>query len=86
LIESRLFVFEFVLDCSLRFGTEADRSSMNGRSVIVEVDLEGIVEASSAIDSDEAARQSAEELALQAAVQTIEKDLPHGFEPAFKVL
>ncbi len=85
MIESRLFVFEVIFDYSFRFDAEIDRSSMNSRSVIVEVDLKGMVKESGASDSDEVARHSAEEIALRAAIQTIEKDLPHGFEPAFSV-
>ena len=85
LIESRVFVFEVIFNHSFRFDGELDRSCVNARSVIVEVDVEGIAEASGNNDADAAVRHSAEEVALQAAMQTIEKDLPHGFEPAFSV-
>jgi hypothetical protein len=36
--------------------------------------------------SGEAARQSAEELAPEVAMQVVQKDLPHGFEPPYSVV
>jgi hypothetical protein len=58
-------------------------SGLTGHSVIVQVESEGLREASAlTADPAGAARHEAEALACRAALQTIEKDLPAGCEPA----
>lgn len=62
---------------------DADDSGLSARSVIVEVDAQDLLKAlASTPNPVEATRQEAADLACQVAVQTIEKDLPAGVEPA----
>jgi hypothetical protein len=58
-------------------------SGLETRSVVVPVEAEGILKPSAlAPDPAEATRYEAEEVACEVALQTIEKDLPAGVEPA----
>jgi hypothetical protein len=74
-------VFEVTFDATLNQLTHD--SGLTGRSVVVQVESEGLSEALAlTADPAGAARHEAEALACRAALQTIEKDLPAGFEPA----
>ena len=62
-------------------------SQVGGRSIIVEVDSGSVVETVTAcLPSPEAARRYAKELAPQFAMQVVQKDFPHGFEPPYSVM
>ena len=61
-------------------------SPAGGRSIIVEVDSRGVVETITSLPSPEAARRYAKELAPQFAMQVVQKDFPHGFEPPYSVM
>jgi hypothetical protein len=61
-------------------------SATGERSIIVEVEPDSGVETMNCLPSDEAARGYAKELAPQLAMQVVQKDLPHGFEPAYSVM
>jgi hypothetical protein len=56
------------------------------RSIIVEVDSGRVVETPTSLPSPEAARRYAKELAPQFAMQVVQKDFPHGFEPPYSVM
>jgi hypothetical protein len=74
-------VFEVVLNETSNEATDGSR--LEGRSVVVEIEAEGLLKALAITpDPAEATRHEAAELACRAAVQTIEKDLPAGVEPA----
>ncbi len=64
---------------------ETQASSSSDRSIIIEVEPEYVVQPPIYLSPGEAARQSAKELAPQFAMQVLQKDLPHGFEPAYSV-
>jgi hypothetical protein len=64
---------------------ETQVSSSSDRSIIIEVEPENVVLSAIPLSLGETARQSAKELAPQLAMQVVQKDLPHGFEPAFSV-
>jgi hypothetical protein len=74
-------VFEVVFSDPVN--REAGDTCLEGRSVVVEVESAGLREAL-AITADpvDAARREAEALACRAALQTVQKDLPEGVEPA----
>jgi hypothetical protein len=61
-------------------------SQAGPRSIIVEVDCEHVVETPTSLPSPEAARRYAKELAPQFAMQVVQKDFPHGFEPPYSVM
>jgi hypothetical protein len=62
---------------------DVNGSGLEGRSVVVQVEARGMLKPLAlAPDPAEAARHEAEEVACQVALQTIEKDLPAGVEPA----
>jgi hypothetical protein len=62
---------------------DVNGSGLEARSVVVQVDAQGMLKPLAlAPDPAEAARDEAEEVACQVALQTIEKDLPAGAEPA----
>ena len=74
-------VFEVAFEAPLSQVTHD--SGLTGHSVVVQVESEGLSEAwALTADPAGAARREAEALACRAALQTIEKDLPAGFEPA----
>ncbi len=79
------FLFEVVFS-DIPAPGERHGSPAGDRSIIVEVEPESIVMAATHIPFKEAARQSAKELAPQFAMQVVQKDLPHGFEPAYSVM
>jgi hypothetical protein len=67
---------------------EAQGSPARNRAIIVEVEPESVVETAKYLppSEGETARQYAKELAPQFAMQVIQKDLPHGFEPPYSVM
>jgi hypothetical protein len=79
------FLFEVVFS-DIPITGERQGSSAGDRSIIVEVEPESIVMPATQIPFQEAARQSAKALAPQFAMQVVQKDLPHGFEPAYSVM
>jgi len=60
-------------------------SSAKDRSIIVEIEPDNIAQTATNLPSGEAVRQFAKELAPQFAMQVVQKDLPHGFEPPYSV-
>jgi hypothetical protein len=62
---------------------ETQVPSSSDRSIFIEVEPENVVPP--AVPFGETARQSAKELAPQLAMQVVQKDLPHGFEPKYSV-
>ncbi len=81
---SRTFLFEVVFTDIPPAG-ETQGSQGGDRSIIVEVDPDSIVEIRTYPPSAEEARRFAKELAPQFAMQVVQKDLPHGFEPPYSV-
>jgi hypothetical protein len=79
------FLFEVVFTDIPPVG-ETTGTSASERSIIVEVDPDSVVERTISRPSDDGARRSAKELAPQFAMQVVQKDLPHGFEPAYSVM
>jgi hypothetical protein len=77
---SSTFIFEVV------FSEETPGSLGSGRSVIVEVEPDGLAKAATHLPSGKAALRCAKELAPEVAMQVIQKDFPHGFEPAYSVV
>jgi hypothetical protein len=62
---------------------DVNGSGLETRSLVVQVEAQGPLKPLAlAPDPAEAARHEAEEVACQVALQTIEKDLPAGVEPA----
>jgi hypothetical protein len=82
---SSTYLFEVVFTEISVAGVPAS-SHLGDRSIIVEVDPESIVEAMTSPPSAEAARRYAKELAPQFAMQVVQKDFPHGFEPPCSVM
>ena len=81
---SSTFLFEVVFKDMPVLG-EAQAAPGSDRSIIVEVEPDSIVQKAfrhPAVDD----RQCAKELAPQYAMQVVQKDLPHGFEPAYSVI
>jgi hypothetical protein len=74
-------VFEVVVSDPVN--REAGDTCLEGRSVVVEVEAVDLLQ-TLAITADpaDAARREAEALACRAALQTVQKDLPEGVEPA----
>ena len=81
---SRTFLFEVVFTDILPAG-ETEGPQGGTRSIIVEVDPDSIVEIRTGPPLAEDARRFAKELAPQFAMQVVQKDLPHGFEPPYSV-
>jgi hypothetical protein len=81
----RTFLFEVVFTDIPHAGETQDPHGRN-RSIIVEVDPDSIVETRIGPPSVEDARRFAKELAPQFAMQVVQKDLPHGFEPPYSVV
>ena len=76
-----LLIFEVAFEATPNQVT--DDPGLMGRSVVVQVESEGLNEVLAlTADPADAARHEAEALACRAALQTIEKDLPAGCEPA----
>ncbi|HEY0790198.1 MAG TPA: hypothetical protein VGD78_03955 [Chthoniobacterales bacterium] len=81
LSKAESFVFEVRFEAAANQGAEA--FSVGGRSVVVAVEATGLVDASAiTADPADAARREAEALACRAALQTVQKELPDGVEPA----
>ena len=74
-------VFEVIVNENSNEATDGSR--LQDRYVVVEIDAESLRKALAITpDPAEATRHEAAELACRAAVQTVEKDLPAGIEPA----
>jgi hypothetical protein len=82
---SSTFLFEVVFTEIPPVGAPPG-SQAGDRSIIVEVDPESFLKEATSLPSGEDARQYAKELAPQFAMQVVQKDLPHGFEPPFSVM
>jgi hypothetical protein len=81
---SSTFLFEVVFS-GIPVPGEIPESAASDRSVIVEVDPDNTVRTAPFLSSGESAREWAKELAPQFAMQVVQKDLPHGFEPPYSV-
>ena len=82
---SSTFLFEIVFTDLPSIGaTQGTQASE--RSIIIEVDPDSLVETAISPPSSDGARRYAKELAPQLAMQVVQKDLPHGFEPAYSVM
>jgi hypothetical protein len=81
---STTFLFEVVFKDIPVLG-EPQNYPVNDRSVILEVEPESILKTTTYLPLGEAAREWAKELAPQFAMQAVQKDLPHGFEPRYSV-
>ena len=82
---SSTFLFEVVFRDIPVIGETHD-SPVSDRSVIVEVEPDSTVKAATYLPSGDAAREYAKELAPQVALQVVQKDLPHGFEPPHSIM
>jgi hypothetical protein len=80
------FLFEVILQDNCRTRGEANGSPVSDRSVIVEIDSDGMINPATYTPLRKAAREYAKELAPQFAIQVVQKDLPHGFEPPYSVM
>jgi hypothetical protein len=78
---SSTFLFEVVFKDMPVLG----ESQASDRSIIVEVEPDRIVQRVFPHPAEDD-RQFAKELAPQFAMQVVQKDLPHGFEPAYSVI
>jgi|ERR1700722_593749 len=65
---------------------EPQSSPASDRSVIVEVEPDSILTPTTYLPFEAAVREFAKELASQFAMQVVQKDLPHGFEPSYSVM
>jgi hypothetical protein len=81
---SSTFLFEVVFKDMPVLG-ESQAEPGSDRSIIVEVEPDRMVQKAfpHSVEDD---RQFAKELAPQFAMQVVQKDLPHGFEPAYSVM
>jgi hypothetical protein len=84
--EPDFFVFRVGFNHGTGFDPQHGALSLKGRSVIVEVEPEGMAQFMGAHHSSEVDRYLAEETAQQAALQTIQKDLPEGFVPGCDIV
>jgi hypothetical protein len=82
---SSTYLFEVIFTEIPVVGVPAS-SQVGGRSIIVEIDSGSVVETPTSLPSPEAARRYAKELAPQFAMQVVQKDFPHGFEPPYSVM
>ncbi len=81
---SNTFLFEVVFKDMPVLGESQARQGSD-RSIIVEVEPDRIVQKVFPHPAEDD-RQFAKELAPQFAMQVVQKDLPHGFEPAYSVM
>jgi hypothetical protein len=81
---SSTFLFEVVFKDMPVLGESQARPGSD-RSIIVEVEPDRIVQKVFPHPAEDD-RQFAKELAPQFAMQVVQKDLPHGFEPAYSVI
>jgi len=79
------FLFEVVFKDIPALG-ETQSSPASDRSVIVEVEPDSILTTTTYFPLRAAARECAKELAPEFAMQVVQKDLPHGFEPPYSVM
>jgi hypothetical protein len=84
--EPSLFVFKFIFNDFNGFDQQPGALPLEGRSVVVEVESEGTARFMGLHHSSEVDRCLAQETAQQAALQTIQKDLPEGLVPACDVV
>jgi hypothetical protein len=83
---STTFLFEVVFRGIPALG-ETQSSPASDRSVIVEVEPDSILTTTTCLPLGAAdARECAKELAPQFAMEVVQKDLPHGFEPPYSVM
>ena len=82
---STTFLFEVVFRDIPVLG-ETQSYPVSDRSVIVEVEPDSILTTTTYLPLEEAARECARELASQFAMQVVQKDLPHDFEPPYSVM
>jgi hypothetical protein len=84
---SSTFLFEVVFE-DIPAPGETTGSQTTKRSIIVEVEPESVTQPANdfPLEKGEGARQYAKELAPQFAMQVVQKDLPHGFEPPYSVM
>jgi hypothetical protein len=82
---SGTFLFEVVFR-DLPFLGETRDSPAGDQSVIVEVESDVILKTATDLPLGEDARQCAKELAPHFAMQVVQKDLPHNFEPPYSVM
>ena len=82
---SSTFLFEVVFRDIPVLG-ETQNYPVSDRSVIVEVEPDSILQTATYLPLGAAARECAKELAPQFAMQVVQKDLPHGFEPPYSVM
>lgn len=79
------FLFEVLLKDTCRTRGANGDSPASDRSVIVEIDSDGMIRTATYTSAAKTAREYAKELAPQLAIQAVQKDLPHGFEPPYAV-
>ena len=84
---SSTFLFEVVFK-DIPAPGETTGPQTTKRSIIVEVEPDSVAQPASdfPLEKGEGARQYAKELAPQFAMQVVQKDLPHGFEPSYSVM
>jgi hypothetical protein len=82
---STTFLFEVVFRHIPVLG-QTQSSPASDRSVIVEVEPDSLLTTTTYLPLGAAARECAKELAPEFAIQVVEKDLPHGFEPPYSVM
>jgi hypothetical protein len=82
---SNTLLFEVVFGDLPVLGQTQDHS-VSDRSVIVEVESDSALATTTDLPLGEAVRECAKELAPQFAMQVVQKDLPHGFEPSYSVM
>jgi hypothetical protein len=80
---SSTFIFQVVFRLYSESRQEAFGAPAADKAVIVEIEA-GKVKETTYLPG-EAARQFAKELAPQFAMQVVQKDLPHGFEPSYSL-
>jgi hypothetical protein len=81
---SSTFLFEVVFK-DMPIAGESEAAPGSRRSIIVEIETHTIVQKAFPHPAEDD-RQFAKELAPQFAMQVVQKDLPHGFEPAYAVM
>jgi hypothetical protein len=75
------FLFEVLLKDHCRTCGESNGSPTRDRSVIVAIDSDGMINTPTYAPTAKTAREFAKELAPQFAIQVVQKDFPHGFDP-----
>ena len=82
---STTFLFEVVFRHIPVLG-QTQSSLAGDRSVIVEVEPDSLLTTTTYLPLGAAAREWAKQLAPEFAIQVVQKDLPHGFEPPYSVM